>query len=715
MRSLVRFRILIVVLGLCALPAIARADGSATFGTQWWDQTSPEAKYQEFGDIPNGPLIESFMVRDKLWSGKYTIVGSNLLRHDQSSLVAYRTPRWRASVEYTQTPHNFSFISRTPYTQTVQGNLALPDTLQAKNQASSASFTQVMTDLMNNTGVTPLGFRTDLTKVRLKGRPAAGIAFDLKGSKRQRSGNKAYGGTFGFSSAIEIPEPINQTMAQADARLSYTHKRLSIEATGGLSAFTNNVDALVWDNPRRVTDSPTAGAESGRLDLYPDNKTVQGGLQVGVQLPRRTTFTGSVMVSQTTQDDTWLPFTINSAILQPDSFPLPGTNTEGKANTLTQDYRLTSRPSNYVSGTLRFRRSEFDNKTESHTFAGSVTYDQTWNGTDITNHPFGNTVTNYGLDLDVKPITKVTVTFLAEQQRRDRTFREVTRDDETTLGVKAHVRPVKNLDATASYRHAKRELDEFHIEDYENDAGALIEQPGLRRYDVGDRKQERGNGSLGWSPTGKIDLSATYDYLRNEYESDSELEKLASPTHLGLLDEVRRSASLQGAIHLSERMDVTAGYGWGQVYTNQRSRESGATLAQVDSVNWQARLKDWFIYLSGGVEWRPITDKLTIGATYLLERAPGVFRLTRVTGTAIDLPGTRYKREGVGTEAWYQVDESLSLGVRWGWEQYEATDFANKDVPLLFPSTGAVTAIFMGDSFQDYRANQVELRIRRTF
>jgi len=704
-----------MLLLLVAASGPAYADGNVTFGAQWWDQTAPEAKYQEFGDIRNGPLIESFVVRDKLWSGRYTILGSNVLRHDQSSMVGYSTPRWRASVEYTQTPHNFSFVTRTPYTQTVQGNLALPDTLQRTIQDNSASFTAVMTDLMNNTGVTPLGFRTDLTKVKFKGRPGSGVAFDLRGSRRQRSGNKAYGGTFGFSGAVEIPEPMNQTMAQADARLSYTHKRLSIEATGGLSAFENRVDALVWDNPRRATDSPTAGAESGRLDLYPDNQTVQGGLLVGVQLPRRTAFTGSVTISQTTQDDKWLPFTINSAILQPDSFPLPGTNTDGKAKTITQDYRVTSRPSDYFGGTLRYRRSEYDNNTKSSTFPGQVVYDQTWNGTDITNHPFGNTVTTYGLDLDVKPITKLTVTFLAEQQRRDRTFREVTRDDETTFGVKARVKPVRDLDATASYRHAKRELDEFHVEDYENASGALIEQPGLRRYDIGDREQERATGSLAWSPTSRVDLSATYDYLRNEYQSDSELDELASPTQLGLLDEARRSASMEGAFHLSERMDLTAGYGWGQVYTNQRSRESGAVIAFTDSVNWQARLKDWFVYLSGGVEWRPITDKLTLSGSYLLERAPGVFRLTRVTGTAIDLPGTRYKREAVGTEAWYQVDGSLSLGARWGWEQYEATDFANKDVPLLFPSSGSVTAVFLGDGFQDYRAHQVELRVRRTF
>ena len=66
-------------------------DGEVTFGTQWWDQTTREAKYQEFADYPNGPYIGSFVLRDALWGGQYALVGSNALRADQSTALT-RSP-----------------------------------------------------------------------------------------------------------------------------------------------------------------------------------------------------------------------------------------------------------------------------------------------------------------------------------------------------------------------------------------------------------------------------------------------------------------------------------------------------------------------------------------------------------------------------------------------------------------------------------------------
>lgn len=695
----------------------AIADGNATFGTQWWDQTSREAKYQEFSDIPNGPFLQSFVLRDSLWGGRYALVGSNALRADQSTALTYRAKRWTATVEYAQTPHNFSFIAVSPYQKTALGVLSLPDTLQRTIQdGPTSAYAAIMSDALKAAGRTPLGFRTDLSKARIRGRLAPGLEFDLRGTRRQRTGNKAYGGSFGFSSAIEITEPINQTMAEGEARLSYYKNRVSIEAVGGLSAFQNNVDALVWDNPRRLTDSPTAGAGAGRIDLYPENRTVRGSLNAGIQFKRRTSFNASVGVSQTIQDDKWLPFTINSALLQPDTFGLPGTNTEGKAFVFTQDYRLTSQPTDKLGGTLRYRRFEYDNKTEEHLFPGSVVYDQTWNGTDVTSHPFGHTVATYGLDLTLRPVDKVTVTGLAEHTDRTRTHREVTDDAEDAFGVKARVRPVSNFEANAGYRHSSRKLDKFHEEDYQNDVGAFVEQPNLRRYDVGDRDQEQATAGFGWTHADRLSISLTGEFLRNEYKDDAAMDDFPNTTHFGLLDDVRRSVSTDGSFQLSDKIDLSGGYGWGMIYTNQRSRESSsATLVGADSTNWQARLKDWFTYATGTVEWRPVTDKLTLTATYLFERSPGTFRLTNFKGTSVDLPGTRYLREGLGTEVWYQVDGSLSLGGYWAWEQYEVDDFANEDVPLLFPTVGSITALFLGDSSQDYRANRVGLAVRRSW
>jgi len=160
---------------------------------------------------------------------------------------------------------------------------------------------------------------------------------------------------------------------------------------------------------------------------------------------------------------------------------------------------------------------------------------------------------------------------------------------------------------------------------------------------------------------------------------------------------------------------LSGGYGWVQMYSNQRSRESAATLARTDSTTWQARIKEWFSYGNAAIEWKPVTDKLSILGTFEYNHAPGIFHLTNFRHTAIDLPTVEYTRQNVGAEVWYQTSEETSFGVRWMWEQFDAIDYANENVPLLFPVTGASTALFLGDSIQDYRAQMVGVFMRKTF
>jgi MtrB/PioB family decaheme-associated outer membrane protein len=548
-----------------------------------------------------------------------------------------------------------------------------------------------------------------------------GIQLDLRGTRRQRDGTKAFGGSFGFSNAVEITEPIHQTMVQGEARASYVRKRVALEVSGGVDAFENEVDALVFDNPRRYTDSPTAGSSRGRIDLYPDNRTLRGSLKAGIQLPHRTSFTGFVGLSEITQTDPWMRLTVNTALLQPDSFPLPGTNTDGKAVLFTQDYRLTGTPMSHVSGTLRFRRHEYDNKTPLRVIPGQVAYDQSWQPGAVSTHPIGFTNTTAGADVDLTPLRQLSLSGTAEHIRRDRTFREVARDNEWVLRARARVRPRPGLELEAGYGRGDRKLDHFEEADYQNGAGTFLEQPTLRRFDVGDRQERSARGSIGWAPDDRLELSAAYEYQRDKYQ-DRSLPPISAPfdpdtteNQLGLLDQTRRSISTDGSYRLNDRVSLSAGYGWVQLYSNQRSRESAATVALTDSTTWQARIKEWFYYANGAVTFQAVPERLSLVGTYEYSHAPGVFRLMNFRSTAVDLPTSRYRTQGVGAEAWYKVDDGTSVGLRWAWEEFIVSDYATEDVPLLFPVTGASTALFLGDSIQDYHANLIGVFVRKVF
>lgn len=684
--------------------AALAADGYVTTGYQWWDQTQPEAKYQEFREMPQGVFVESFLYQDRILNGNFTAWGSNAIRSDQSISGAYRKPRWTLSAGYTQVPHQLSFVSSTGYTFLDPSVQTLPDSLQRQNQENSGAYTTTMQDFLQDAHPFDLGFRTDLMQASLRGRPGDGFDVELRAARRNRSGTKPYGGSFGFSNVIETVEPIRQSMAEAEARASYTRSRVTLEGAFNVSGFENDHSTLIWDNPRRITDA-AGNPTQGRLDLYPDNQQWRATGRLGVQLPRRTAFQGVLSYGESTQNDDWLPYTTNSSqFARTDSFPLPGTGTDAKALLTTGDARLTTHLVNRVGATLRFHWNKYDNRTPTHHLEGQVPYDGTWNGTDVEAHPFGNERRIYGADVDWNPIRQIGLSGTVEQIDRKHTFREVPEDNEFAWRGQVRLRPNSDFMAQAEYRHGEREMDEFHEEDYQNAAGAFVEQPELRRFDVADREQDKIDASIAYTGLTNLGLSVRFGYQHDDYHS----------TELGLTGYLQRSAGISANYAATSRLELNGSFSWSHIFTEQHSRESpSATLRLDDSTNWTARLTDDLISAEAGFNYQLVPERLALRSSYFYDRAPGEYDLANFRGTAQDLPTTLYFRQGIEIETRWMMQANTDLALRWMWEEFEVTDFQTEDVPLLFPLTGASNAIFLGDSSLDYHANAVALLFTR--
>ncbi len=718
---------LLAGLALSALPALALAEGEVTFGTQWWDQDHPEAKYNEFREIPNGGLLESYLLQETWGRNGLTLLGAHALRNDQASALTWTNgARWRLDLGYQRIPHTFSLIGRTPYAQSDRGVFTLADAIQQRNQTTPGSaYVGTMTDVLANAQHTPLGFRTDITDGRLRSRPVRGLQIEIRGSERRRTGNKPYGASFGFSSAVELIEPIDQRTLDGEVRLDYQRDRVSVQATGGVSVFENEIPSLIWDNPKRLTDTTYAGAYStgdgparGRTDLYPTNRALRGSVALGLQLPQRTALTATVGLGRHKQNDAWLPFTTNTAIPQAATTPLPGTSTDAEARTLSQDYRLVSRALSKVTGTLRFSQFKLDNKTEEHTFLGYSRLDATWVADTVTAHPFSNEQMTFGADLDATPVSRVTIGGTFERRRREHTLREVEKDDENVFGVRLNVRPSDVVTLQGRYQHGKRELDAFHLDDYRQDGDPnrpLIEQPGLRRYDVADRKRDEAGGGLSWMVGERLELAATYGFVRNDYDQSL----------LGLQEEKQHSFVAEATVHASERVDLSGGYGFGKLQVSQRSSESGATLSTADSTRWTADVDDRNVYVFATADWE-VGPKISLRAGYEFSRDRAKYDLandpSKVVQLAQDLPETFYRRHDAALELRYQLAGGLDLAGRYAFERFEVDDFASQSFDFVTQGTGnpefpavSTTAIYLGDAIQDYDAHRVALLLRKKF
>ena len=707
------------------------ADGNVTFGGQWWSQSANEAKYQEFRYVPLGGLMESYLLQE--WGGRtgFALWGANGLQKDQANrLTMTNGVRWRADLGYTQIPHDFSNISRWGWTQVSPGTFTVPDALQLANQTTPANFATVMQDFTNSAANIGLDFNSHLSTARLRARPARGWQFEARGGIRNRSGLKPYGITFGSpgTGPLENPEPIDQRMVDADVIANYQRKDVRVQASGGVSVFDNAVSTLRVDNPRRATDvSGGAGAKVGALDLYPDNQQLHGTLALNYLLPRRSALAATVGMSQTTQDDKLLPFTSNTAIVTgapatnkfaTDS--LPAKSADAKAVQLTGDVRLNSRLTDALTGAVRFKYADYDNQTPELQFLGRVPYDASLQRyLELHNKAFGNTQWHTGVDLDYAFTAKVKVGGTYEYRVRERTEREVDKDNESLLSGRARLRPRDDLEIDARYWHSDRKLDEFLDEEYFGlrtrlattatpnyfDSLAQLEQPDLRRYDVANRVQDRAFAGITYAFSERLDLGGNYTYRKSDYKD--------SP--LGLQDETENNVAVDGTFHASDRLDLSGSYGFGLAETNQTSRQSGSTMSFNPVDNWSANIKDTDVYVAAGAAWWARPEKISLTADYEFSRHLQDFDLSNnFAPAAQDVPQTVYRRHDLTADAMYRWLRSMEFILRYNWEQYDIVDFATNNVPLVFPTTSSA-AITLGDSSQSYRAHRVALLARWTF
>lgn len=704
------------------------AESELFFGAQWWDQTAPDAKYQEFSQVPRGTFVQSFLLRD--WSGRNSVAlwGANAIRTDQASKFTWANgARWRVDLGYAKIPHTFSQIAHWGWAENAPGVFTLPDTLQARNQQLPDStgkpfyYTPRMLDFLGQAPPIDLGFDTKVSTLRLRARPARGWQFEVRGTNRKRSGLKPYALDFGFSTALENPEPIDQRMVDADVVASYQRDRLSAQASAGLSTFDNAISTLRVDNPKRITDRIGGdGPIAGALDLYPDNRVVRGSLALAYLLPKRSAIAATLSMAQGKQNDDFLPFTSNSALAQSSLDSLPARSLDAKTVQLNGDVRLTTSPAKGLDGALRFHYTDYDNQTRELNFIGQAPYDVSWQRyIEQNNHIQSNKQWQTGLDLDYAVMPQVKVGVIAEYRVRDRTEREVEKDKETVLGGRANMRTTNGLAVNARYTRGDRKLDEFRLDEYEGlkqrlavgstsglfDSLGFIEQPGLRRFDVADRIQDNATVGASCLLNDRLEVSGSYSFLRNDFKGD---------TTLGLQEEKVQTVASSATFHVNDQLDLTGGYGLGITETDQRSRSSPQVMSFSSDSTWTANLRDDERFVFAGFDWAT-TQTLALAASYQLSRNKSKFDLDNGLKNAADLPRTSYSRHELVLDARWRWLENTTIVGRWGWEEYDVNDWATNDVPLLFPLTGAANAIFLGDSSKGYRAHRLALLVKHSF
>ena len=212
--------------------------------------------------------------------------------------------------------------------------------------------------------------------------PAFGVDVDF--STTGRTGSMPWTASFAFNNVNELAVPIDQRNNELKAGSEWVNPKGMFRVDYWGSYFENDIQTLTWDNPIRATDfnngllppngpydpsgySNGNGPAFGQAALWPSNTLNSFGTTGMYKALPKTTVNGNVQLTYMRQNESLLPWTLNTSINNPAvlaAFPglraLPRASAEAAVNATERAVQL-QQPAAAVShhpGALPLQRSQ---------------------------------------------------------------------------------------------------------------------------------------------------------------------------------------------------------------------------------------------------------------------------------------------------------------------------------------------------------------------
>ncbi len=695
-------------------------------------------KYLEYRDYKEGIVLNSisYLIGSKI--GFLEVNAKGIAKNDQTSTLRLgKYGRYYLGLSWDQIPHSFSNHSKLFFTETQKGVYILADSIQARLQAA-ASDTQatrlLMASYLTQAQRFPLSYRRDKAIGEVKISPTRDIDLKLSYSNEKRKGYKATSGTPNFFNMIELPEPIDFLTHQVDAQAQYSQKSWSIRGNVGVSVFDNKLEALIWDNPFRLTDT-TGGvmrSSKARMGVAPDNWAGNSSITGFVKLPYFNIQSRATLgYGIAKQDEKFLPHTINSAIADPNSqLVLPKSSLDGEIRTLTGSYFVSAQPIKKLSLEGNFRYYEFDNQTEEIIFPGRVAYgDYQLDTLGRASLPYDYTKREYGIKANVKPISYVSGGLGYKYERLTRAFRNVNKSGENSFIFSLDLFPVSWVTVRNSYTRSERKAKTYNPDAVEETypEGEVVINPHLeelRRFDQADRDRDKFVSQASVQVLEKVDLALGAQIQLDDYPKSSYGVKEARSTALSV------GVNFYPVSRFSFYGDYTREF----LFTDMQSRLRNVvidTIIGIDTIrtgtdsvenDWGTKVKDLTDVFSLGFLVDVIPQKLSWQANYTYSyswgRNDNYFTPGGApAGNAAPWPITKNELQFANSFIRYKISENVSVWGEYRFEKYFIKDFAIDDIGAqeLGVNNQGIRSVFLAATQPDYEGHLFGLKLSYQF
>ncbi|HWW82612.1 MAG TPA: MtrB/PioB family outer membrane beta-barrel protein [Vicinamibacterales bacterium] len=656
---------------------------------------SDEARFQRYRDLRNGPTMDVFHYLNETDSRVFKVQADHVGYRDQRYSASYdRYGKLKVSFEWNQTPLFYSQDTATLFTTASPGVLRIDDTIRSGIQNN----TTTLANAVGQAQTFDLRQQRDVLSLKLAYSATQNLDWSLSIKNTTKKGNQPWAGTFGFSDAVELPVPLDTRTTELGTALEWANERGMARLGYDGSFFRNNISTLTWDNPLRVTDSPTAGPAQGRMTLWPNSNMNAASATGMLNLPWRSRATAYVSVGNWSQNDQLIPFTNNSTL---PTIPLDRTTADAQARVTAMTYSFTSKPTNGLWFSARYRSYDFDNRTPVFHVANTVAYDSTVEafaagGTS----PYSLTRRTFDADASLTPFPYTALRVGYTREQINETFRTFDTTTEDTVRLSADATGVGWLTLRAVYEHAKRVgsgLDEQALDD-------IGEQVSLRQFDISDRTSDRVSAVVQVTPLSSLSFNGTASVGKEDRPGTAfGLQSNNNHSYSVGVDFVPREAVSMGLSYEYEKYDAL-----------QASREANPGAQFNDPTrDWTTDGADRAQTVTASMDLIKLLRTTDVRFAYNYSHAESVYVYGLAPNSSlppvVQLPAVVNTLQRATVDVRYYVTRHLAFGGAYWFDKYRVNDFALGSQTLT--TLAEPSFLNLGDLIRPYTANTITGRL----
>ncbi len=530
--------------------------------------------------------------------------------------------------------------ARTPYSGTE--NQTLPSGWV--NGATTSAMTSLPSDLQNINYYTLRRHISVSSNIIQNARWNYDISFKRQTKEGKTPFAATIGTTFADAKSAVLAKPIDYTSDRFELTANYNNNSLNGSISFINSVFKNNYQALRWDN------AFTTGANSGQISLEPDNQMQQLMLNSQYRGYNDIILTGTFSVARLTQNQSFLPYTTNTA-LTPVALPVNSLN--ARVDVINANANVNWFINKKSKIKLSFEHQEQDNLTKRATYS-YVTADNAILGSNRANFPYGFRTQKLKLQSTNSLENDHKIVAGLEYALYDRSYQEVNRSAETSIWAKYANKLSSDVHYSLKVKGDTRKANSYNVLTEISPA----ENSQLRKYNLADKNTLKAVININFEALEALLINLNLESASNRY----------SNSNVGLAKSNDLAIGLDAQYSISEEITVSA-------YLQQSlisSTQNGSTSS--GDADWSAENKDAISTIGIASNYNIIEDQLNIGFDFTHSSAIGKIML--IGSSADQFPDFVTKRNSMMIYGDYIYDENMTLKLSYRYEEYQEQNWS---------------------------------------